>query len=146
LPEGYVAELAVDSNPPFVVEDWLSANKLAQSGVHVVCALGTYLKPAVLTRRLEIGKVIVCMDPDKWGQIAATKIHRQLRSLGANAANLILPSDAKMQPAESLRSAARLACERLGVAWNGPAPGTPTATGKYGQAASCTTCTAAPPT
>jgi hypothetical protein len=103
LPEGFVAELAADSPGPCVVtEDYLSALKLEQCGIHVISLLGTYAKPATLTRLLELKDVMVWLDNDlppkhrvNWGQQKALKLCRSLRSLGGSPTNIVSDSEPK---------------------------------------------------
>jgi DNA primase len=103
LPSGFVCELAADSpGPVLVTEDYLSALKLEQCGIHVISLLGTYAKPATLTRLLELKDVMVWLDNDlppkhrvNWGQERAAKLCRSLRAMGSAPVNIVSDQEPK---------------------------------------------------
>lgn len=90
---------------PVVVltEDYLSAAKVGLV-VEGWSLLGTNMKDPVLARAVRDGRpVLVWLDPDEAGRSAATRITRELRSVGVQTANVVSTKDPKLLCLEEIR-------------------------------------------
>ena len=87
----------------WVVEDCLSAIRLAESGQDAVALLGTHLNPEIsrpLSHVLGFPRILVALDPG--AEIAGRKATKYLRLIaGFNAGQVLLPEDIhRMAPAQ----------------------------------------------
>ena len=95
---------AFGSGPVIVLtEDYLSAAKVGQV-VEGWALLGTSLKKPVLARAVRDGRpVLVMLDPDEAGRSAASRITRELRSVGVATDNIVSTRDPKLLCKQEIR-------------------------------------------
>ncbi|HEY9814431.1 MAG TPA: hypothetical protein V6D20_01285, partial [Candidatus Obscuribacterales bacterium] len=72
----YMGERGV-ANTLYIVEDLLSACKLNQAGMNVMCAMGTSLQ----TLPVFVGELIIWLDDDEAGHRGALKLARELGAI-----------------------------------------------------------------
>lgn len=90
-----------------VVEDVLSAFRIGRdTDFMAVAAQGTSLDRTALVRIADAGlPVFTWLDPDKYGQLGAVRIRRDLGNLGVEVRNVVSPRDPKLHEPHELREA-----------------------------------------
>lgn len=90
-----------------IVEDVLSAYRVARdTDLDAVAAQGTSLDRSALVRISEHrGPVFTWLDPDRYGQIGAAAIRRQLGNMGVDVRNVVSEMDPKLHEPHEIREA-----------------------------------------